>query len=159
MSLLHIFLLILVVLIEFFLIGLFFSPILRHWLIKEKSISAYLEDARGYIYKICSFLCILFFITAFVLLFAAAYMQNPAGKNFITAVSLILFGLFFSSLEGMAFYLGFTVAKHRLVQDVTGSNNNLLSPSIFVLFFIGSTTFLSYPFVMIAQWITTWVPL
>jgi hypothetical protein len=153
MSLPNIFFVIVLVLIEFFLIGYFLPPILSTWKGRGSSIEGYLLDARSYIVKLCSFLCILFFVTAFILMFIAAYIQHPVGKNFISAISLILFGLFFSCVEGIVLYAGFSCAKRKMKNDVALNTDKPLLPSIFMLFFIGSTTLLSYPFVMIAQWI------
>jgi hypothetical protein len=154
MSLPDIFFVIVLVLIQFFLIGYFLFPILSTWKVKGSSIRDHVLDARSYIVSLCSFLCILFFVTAFILMFVAAYIQNPVSKNFITVISLILFGLFFSCLEGLVFYAGFSCAHRRLKNDIALSSDKPLLPSIFMLFFIGSTTLLSYPLVMIAQWIS-----
>ena len=114
MNLSTIFLIIVIVLVGFFLLGVFLPIVLNRWNVMHRPIPGYIEDARDYIYKICIFLSILFFVSAYVLLFVAAYMQHSAGKSFLNTLSLLFFGLFFSCLEGIVFYLGYTFSKKEV---------------------------------------------
>jgi hypothetical protein len=157
MNLYTIFLIIAIVLLGFFLLGIFLPIALNRWSVLHRPIPGYIEDARDYIYKICIFLSILLFVSAFVLLFIAAYMQNPTGKSFINTLSLLFFGLFFSCLEGIVFYLGYTFSRKKFSysSDVTMENAlPRVSTFAFVLFYLGAMTLLSYPIVMFAQWIS-----
>lgn len=157
MNLSTIFLIIVTVLVGFFLLGVFLPIVLNRWKIMHRPIPGYIEDARDYVYKICIFLSILFFVSAYVLLFVAAYMQHSAGKSFLSTLSLLFFGLFFSCLEGIVFYLGYTFSKKKFpYPSDTPAERTLprVSAFVFVLFYLGAMTLFSYPIVMFAQWVS-----